>query len=133
MFSRTTTRSMSSKRVRTPFIVLDGRRQAYKSSSLRSATFTLRKPLPTGVVIGPLIATLVRRIESSTCCGSGVPYSSITSRPASCTSQTMGTLVAAITVSSAAASSGPVPSPGIRVTVYVMLQVLRAARSRRAS
>ncbi len=60
-----------------------GRRQAYRSSSLRRATLTLRKPWPTGVVIGPLMATLLRRIESSTCSGSGVPYSSITPRPAS--------------------------------------------------
>ena len=29
-------------------------------------TLTLRKPFPTGVVIGPLSATLLRRIESST-------------------------------------------------------------------
>ena len=117
MFSRTTMRSMWSKRLRTPFIVLAGRRQAYRSSSLRNATLTLRKPVPTGVVIGPLMATLVRRMASRTCSGSGVPYSSMTPRPASCTSHTIGTPVAAITVSRAAASSGPVPSPGIRVTV----------------
>ena len=84
---------------------------------MRSATLTLRKPVPTGVVMGPLMATLVRRMDSSTCSGSGVPYSSITPRPASCTSQRMGTPVAPMTVSRAAASSGPVPSPGIRVTV----------------
>ena len=117
MFSRTTTRSMSSKRVRTPFMVFEGRRQAYRSSSLRRATLTLRKPPPMGVVIGPLMATLVRRMDSSTCSGSGVPYSSMTSTPASRRSHSMGTPVAATTVSSAAASSGPVPSPGIKVTV----------------
>ena len=54
-------------------MVFAGRRQAYRSSSLRSATFTLRKPVPTGVVIGPLMATLLRRTDSSTCSGSGVP------------------------------------------------------------
>jgi hypothetical protein len=84
---------------------------------LRSATLTERKPEPTGVVIGPLIATLVRRTDSSTCSGSGVPYCSITSTPASRRSHSIGTPVAAITVSSAWASSGPVPSPGIKVTV----------------
>ena len=35
---------------------------------------TLRKPSPTGVVIGPLSATLLRLIDSRTCSGSGVPY-----------------------------------------------------------
>jgi len=34
---------------------------------------TLRKPDPTGVVIGPLRAILLRRIESRTRSGSGVP------------------------------------------------------------
>ena len=40
---------------------------------MRSATFTLRKPVPTGVVIGPLMATLFFRIESSTCVGERRP------------------------------------------------------------
>ena len=46
--------------------VLHGRTCAYMSSSLRSATFTERKPPPTGVVIGPFSATPVSRIASST-------------------------------------------------------------------
>ena len=40
---------------------------------MRSATLTERKPEPTGVVIGALIATLLRLIDSSTRSGSGVP------------------------------------------------------------
>src|SRR5436305_13163420 len=70
-----------------------------------------------GVVIGPLSATPFRRIESSTCSGSGLPpYSSITSVPACCTSQSNSTPVASRTRRVASVSSGPVPSPGIKVT-----------------
>ena len=36
---------------------------------MRISTFTLRKPVPTGVVMGPLMATLFLRIESRTCVG----------------------------------------------------------------
>ena len=65
--------SVSGNRVRTPSYALQGRRQQYRSSSLRSATFTERKPDPTGVVIGAFIASLFRRIDSSTRSGIGVP------------------------------------------------------------
>src|SRR6266511_2626622 len=60
---------MFSYRERTPWYHLQGRRHANRSSSLRSATFTLRKPVPMGVVNGPLMATPLARIDSST--GSG--------------------------------------------------------------
>ena len=40
----------------------EGRTAANRSSSCRRATFTLRNPVPTGVVIGPLSATRERRI-----------------------------------------------------------------------
>src|SRR2546423_3639752 len=87
------------------------------SSSLRSATLTERKPPPTGVVIGPFRATPASRTASSTCGGSGLPpYRSITSVPASWTSQSNSTPVASRTRRVAAVSSGPVPSPGMRVT-----------------
>ena len=75
-FSRTTTRSVSGNRVRTPSYALHGRRHANRSSSLRSATFIERNPEPTGVVIGPLIASPRSLIESITRSGSGVPSSS---------------------------------------------------------
>ena len=42
-----------------------GRRLAYRSSALRSPTFTLVKPSAIGVVTGPFSATLFSRIESS--------------------------------------------------------------------
>src|SRR6185312_11716163 len=110
-------RSTSSKRVRTPGYVLHGRTCAYMSSSLRSATLTLRKPPPTGVVIGLLSATPVSRTASRTSGGSGLPaYRSMTSAPASRTSQSNSTPVASRTRRVASVSSGPVPSPGMRTT-----------------
>src|SRR5712692_10035123 len=87
------------------------------SSSLRSATFTDRKPTPTGVVIGPFSATPASRIASRTSGGSGLPpYRSMTSAPASRTSQSNSTPVASRTRRVASVSSGPVPSPGMRTT-----------------
>ncbi len=73
--------------------------------------------MPTGVVIGPLMATLFLRTDSSTCSGSGVPYFSMTSAPASAISHSMSTPVASTTRRIAVVSSGPIPSPGMRVTV----------------
>jgi hypothetical protein len=61
-----------------PGIVRAGRTAANRSSSVRSATLTLRKPVPTGVVIGPFRATRDERIASRTCSGSGVPSASMT-------------------------------------------------------
>src|SRR6478672_8886270 len=110
-------RSTSSKRVRTPGYVLQGRTCAYMSSSLRSATLTERKPPPTGVVIGPFSATPASRIASRTSGGSGLPpCRSMTSAPASRTSQSNSTPVASSTRLVASVSSGPVPSPGMRTT-----------------
>ena len=104
------------KRLGTPGSDFAGRRQAYRSSATRKATLTERKPEPTGVVMGPLMATFVDRTDSTTSSGSGAPPRSIATAPASWRSQTIGTPLAAITVSRAVASSGPVPSPGMSVT-----------------
>src|SRR5919109_5501392 len=74
-----------------------------------------------GVVIGPLSATPFSRIDSRTCSGSGLPpCCSITSAPACCTSQSNSTPVASRTRRVASVSSGPVPSPGMRVTRWAM-------------
>ena len=54
-----------------------GRRLANRSSALRRPTLTLVNPPPTGVVTGPLSATLFRSIESSSSAGSGEPCGSM--------------------------------------------------------
>ena len=76
---------------------------------------TLRNPPPTGVVIGPLSPTRLRRTDSRTWSGSGVPYSAIAASPASTDSHSKPIPVASRTRVVASASSGPMPSPGIRV------------------
>ncbi len=52
--------------------------------------------MPTGVVIGALSATLVRRHDSITLSGIGVPSLAMTSTPASCSSQLIATPVASM-------------------------------------
>src|SRR6202158_5065978 len=128
VFSRTITKSRSSRRLRAPLSVLTGRTNAKRSSSWRSATFTLRNPLPIGVVIGPLRATLFLRMDASTGSGSGVPNLAMAASPACWTSQSNSTPVASRTRTVASQISGPTPSPGTRVTAcrpnYADLPVL---------
>src|SRR5829696_2639418 len=62
------------------------------------------------------MATPRSRIEASVRSGSGLPSDSYTSTPASWKSQSNSTPVASSTRRVASASSGPVPSPGIKVT-----------------
>src|ERR671919_2032508 len=63
------------------------------------------------------MAVPLRLIDSSTWSGSGLPpCSSITSAPASWTSHSRSTPVASRTRRVASAISGPVPSPGMKVT-----------------
>ncbi len=95
---------------------LHGLRQAYRPKICRRWTLTLRNPVPTGVVMGALRPTRVRRMLARSDSGSGVPYCSRQSIPASCTSHRMAAPVASITSRATAASSGPVPSPIISVT-----------------
>jgi hypothetical protein len=116
VFSRITTRSTSGCRVGSPASERDGRTAANRSSACRSSTFTLRKPDPTGVVIGPLIATRESRIRSRTRSGSVVPSRASASAPASSTTHSIGTPVASSTRRVASETSGPMPSPGMRVT-----------------
>ena len=108
-----------------------GRRLAYRPSAWRSVTLTLRKPSPTGVVIGPLSATRLRRIDSRTWSGSGVPYSAMTASPASTVSHSNSMPVASRTRRVASASSGPMPSPGIRVTRWAMRPIVPTRRPSR--
>src|ERR1051326_1456487 len=73
------------------------------------------KPLPTGVVTGPLSATLLRRIDSSTSGGSGSPKREIASAPTKYFSHSTSTPAHSMIETTEAVTSGPIPSPGRRV------------------
>src|ERR1035441_10294066 len=96
------------------------------SSVCRNCTLTLRNPVPMGVVIGALSVTSLARAASIVSWGIGVPVVAIMSTPASQIRQLI--LPAPAVVASAAsthrwaarASSGPTPSPRIKVPVYVL-------------
>src|ERR1700722_11933389 len=66
--------------------------------------------------MGALRATLVRRQDSMTLSGIGVPTLAMMSTPASCSSQLILTPVASMHILVASANSGPTPSPRINVT-----------------
>ena len=70
--------------------------------------------------MGPFSATLFLRIDSSTSSGSVVPRWAATSAPALWVSQVTFTPAASITSHVARATSGPMPSPGMRVMVCVV-------------
>ena len=89
----------------------------------------LRKPVPTGVVIGAFSAHLVRWTLSMVPSGSGVPVRAITSTPASCTSQLIFTPVASMHRRAASANSGPVPSPVISVTSCAMISCFNCRKA----
>ena len=93
-----------------------GRTLANSSNSLRSPTFTERNPVPTGVVSGPLSASAFLRMLSTVASGSGVPVASTAAIPASSSSQLNRSPVASSTRTVWAVISGPIPSPGMRVT-----------------
>ena len=57
----------------TPLNQRTGRRQTYRSSSCRSATFSERMPPPTGVVSGPLMPTRYSRNAFTVSSGSQSP------------------------------------------------------------
>src|SRR5688500_5323550 len=62
VFSLTITRSMPEYLLGTFGRVLIGRTFAYRSRAFRNPTFTDVNPFPTGVICGPLRATLFRLI-----------------------------------------------------------------------
>ena len=125
-FSRTMTRSTPRPEygVFTPGISRTGRTFAYVSNSLRSVTFALFSPNPTGVSSGPFNATRVRVIESIVSDGTpeGRPFLK-TSAPASCVSHSIGAPTASRIRWAAITHSGPIPSPGISVTGMVVFGV----------
>ena len=79
VFSRKMTMSTSSglrTGEGTPRNQRTGRRQTYRSSNWRIATFRLRKPPPTGVVRGPLMPMRYSRKASTVASGNHSPVSS---------------------------------------------------------
>ncbi len=88
---------------------------------MRRPTFTLVKPSPMGVVTGPLSATRVRFTESSSSTGSAVLWRSKATMPASWRSQSMATPATCRMRSTASVTSGPMPSPGINVIVWLIV------------
>jgi len=83
---------------------------------MRSCTLTEVKPVPIGVVTGPLSPTPLRTIESRTSCGRGLPYFSSAAAPARCDSHSNFAPAAAITRERAAAPPKAGAAPGIKVT-----------------
>src|SRR5450759_5176995 len=71
------------------------------------------------------------RILSSTASGSGVPYLSMTSAPASCRSHSISAPAASSTLSAASTRDGPTPSPGMRVTVLFAISAFPRNRQPR--
>ena len=92
-----------------------GRRFAYRSRVLRRRTLIDAKPVPTGVVTGPFSATLFLRIESSTSWGRGSPNRERASAPTKYFSHSTSTPAHSMICTTAAVTSGPMPSPGRRV------------------
>src|SRR5215211_5584987 len=86
------------------------------------------KPVPIGVVTGPLSATLLRRIESSTSCGSGSPKREMASAPTKYFSHSTSTPEHSMICTTAAVTSGPIPSPGSRVILCLAMQTPCALR-----
>src|SRR3989344_4251005 len=98
-----------------PGIVFTGRTLANKSSCWRSATLTERKPLPTGVVMGPLSAILFFLIDSIVSSGNTDLYFFLADSPAGCSFQSMLIPDAFMQRTAESMTSGPMPSPFIRV------------------
>src|SRR2546425_5629133 len=97
---------------------------AYRSRVFRRATFRDRNPPPTGVVIGPLIATTYSRIAARVACGKSSPYWNIAFSPAGTGYQAIfrrppnvSAIAASIARAAAWTTSGPIPSPSIIGTI----------------
>ncbi len=101
----------------TPGSSRTGRTFAYVSKSLRSVTFALFSPKPTGVSRGPFSITRVLARDAIVSSGTpeGRPFLK-TSAPASHSSQSMGAPAASTMRLAARVTSGPMPSPGSKVT-----------------
>src|SRR5450755_3580389 len=105
-----------------------GRRLAKSWNSSRRRTLEERKPPPTGVASGPFKASRVLRMLSSVALGSGSPSFLRPATPAVCHSNSKGAPTASSTRRVASATSGPMPSPGIKVTGIFLSPLAAAAR-----
>src|SRR5208337_4091788 len=94
-----------------------GRKLAKSSKRLRSSTLMLEKPPPMGVVTGPFSPTRVRSMDSLSSFGMYSWYFSNASAPAAKLSHSNLTPVASTMRTVAWMTSGPIPSPGMRVTL----------------
>src|SRR5271169_112294 len=99
-----------------------GRKLAKSSKRLRSSTLMLEKPPLMGVVTGPFSPTRVRSMDSLSSLGMYSWYFSKASAPAAKLSHSNLTPVASIMRTVAWMTSGPIPSPGIRVTLCAILK-----------
>src|SRR6476469_1259834 len=93
---------------------------AYVSNSLRRVTLALFSPKPTGVFSGPLSTTRERLIESIVSWGTpdGRPCLNA-SAPAWRGSHSIGAPLASTIRRAESTTSGPIPSPGMRVTSVI--------------
>ena len=73
--------------------------------------------MPTGVSVGPLSAIRFLRTDSSTRGGNADPSEPRVEAPAFSVSQSKSMPVAESTRTAAATTSGPMPSPGMRVAL----------------
>src|SRR5580765_1220768 len=95
--------------------LLIGRKFAKSSKRFLSSTLILEKPPPMGVVTGPFNPIWVRSIDSVSSLGMYSLYFSKASAPAAKLSHSNFTPVASRMRTTACVTSGPMPSPGMRV------------------
>src|SRR5207302_10977629 len=93
---------------------------ANSSNCLRRATLMLENPPPIGVVTGPFRPSPVRSIDCVSSLGMYSPYLANASEPAENLSHSIFTPDASTMRTAAFVTSGPMPSPGISVTLCVM-------------
>src|SRR5215472_6833992 len=89
----------------------------------------LENPPPIGVVTGPFKPMPVRSIDSVSALGMYSPYLANASEPAANDSHSILTPEASTMRVAARVTSGPIPSPGINVTLCVITFLLGAGFS----
>src|SRR5215831_19269637 len=102
-----------------------GRKFAKSSNCLRNATLMLEKPPPIGVVTGPFKPRPVRSMDCVSSLGMYSPYLANASEPAANFSHSIFTPDASTMRTAAFVTSGPMPSPGISVTLCPITPLYR--------